>query len=245
MTTHPDLCLEWHPKNKLTPYEVTFGSHKKVWWKCSVADDHEWEAIVLSRTYNRGCPCCVGHKVVLSNCLMTTHPDLCLEWHPKNKLTPYNITAGCNVKVWWKCSVADDHEWEATPNNRIGNKTGCPFCNESKGERKISDVLDSLHIVYTREHNFDTCRNKYPLFFDFFVDNKYIIEYQGEQHYKIVKFSNRMSEEQMLKNLKQAQLHDHIKRQWCRTNNIPLLEIPYWNYDKIPELVERFLMGVA
>ena len=47
---YPELAKEWHPtKNgELTPYDVTHGSNKKVWWlgKCG----HEWEQIVKSRT---------------------------------------------------------------------------------------------------------------------------------------------------------------------------------------------------
>ena len=45
-TTHPHLALEWHPSKNgsLTPYDITAGSGKKVWWKCPKADDHEWIA---------------------------------------------------------------------------------------------------------------------------------------------------------------------------------------------------------
>ena len=33
----PELSKEWHPTKNgdLTPYDVTVGSHKKVWWICS------------------------------------------------------------------------------------------------------------------------------------------------------------------------------------------------------------------
>ena len=48
--TRPDLAKEWHPtKNgNLTPWDVTRGSGKKVWWKCPTAEDHEWEAQVVT-----------------------------------------------------------------------------------------------------------------------------------------------------------------------------------------------------
>tara|TARA_Y100000310_G_scaffold72876_1_gene69028 strand:- start:3654 stop:3893 length:240 start_codon:yes stop_codon:yes gene_type:complete len=38
--THPEIAAQWHlTKNEdLTPYDVTAGSGRKVWWKCSVAD---------------------------------------------------------------------------------------------------------------------------------------------------------------------------------------------------------------
>ncbi len=55
---NPKLAKEWHPiKNgKLTPKNVTFGSNKKVWWKCKKG--HEWQASVGNRNRGRGCPYC-------------------------------------------------------------------------------------------------------------------------------------------------------------------------------------------
>lgn len=45
-TINPNIAKEWnYERNKgLTPYDVTAGSGKKVWWKC--AKGHEWEAVV-------------------------------------------------------------------------------------------------------------------------------------------------------------------------------------------------------
>ncbi|MEI6879928.1 MAG: zinc-ribbon domain-containing protein [Bacteroidota bacterium] len=52
-TTYPFLVEEWHPtKNEnITPYEVHFGSHKKVWWQCKNNKTHPaWKAAVKDRT---------------------------------------------------------------------------------------------------------------------------------------------------------------------------------------------------
>jgi hypothetical protein len=56
--THPQIASEWHPtKNKKTPFEVTYGSQQKVWWKCGRG--HEWQMHVKDRTgQNQGCPKC-------------------------------------------------------------------------------------------------------------------------------------------------------------------------------------------
>lgn len=58
-TTHPELAKEWHPTKNgdLTPYDVVYGSNKNVWWlgQCN----HEWEAIIVSRTKGHGCELCV------------------------------------------------------------------------------------------------------------------------------------------------------------------------------------------
>ena len=55
---NPGLAKEWHPTKNgyLKPTEVTKGSGKKVWWKCS--NGHKWEAVINSRNRGRGCPFC-------------------------------------------------------------------------------------------------------------------------------------------------------------------------------------------
>ena len=100
----PEIAKEWHPtKNEeLTPYDFTSGSGKKVWWKCTKGDDHEWQAAIFSRVDGVSCPICSGNKIVLSNCLDTTHGILVKEWHPtlNKNITPNNIGKGSHKKDW-------------------------------------------------------------------------------------------------------------------------------------------------
>ena len=58
----PEVAKEWHPtKNKLlTPKDVTYGSGKKVWWKCSKG--HTWETTIVSRSKGNSCPLCRKQK---------------------------------------------------------------------------------------------------------------------------------------------------------------------------------------
>jgi hypothetical protein len=132
-TLNPELAKEWHPTKNgdLTPFEVTVGSNKKVWWKCNKVDDHEWDAPVSDRSQGAGCSVCSGRTVVNSNSLATLDPELAKEWHPTKNgtLTPYDVTIGSIKKVWWKCDKGDDHEWESKINNRTINNNGCSVCN--------------------------------------------------------------------------------------------------------------------
>ena len=59
-TTHLHIAKEWHPTKNLplTPYDVSFGSDKKVFWLCSKDPTHEWDALISSRSLGRGCPHC-------------------------------------------------------------------------------------------------------------------------------------------------------------------------------------------
>ena len=62
---YPEIAAHWHPtKNgRLTPDEVTFGTHKKVWWQCEKVSAHTWNAEIVSRTAGgRGCPFCSGNR---------------------------------------------------------------------------------------------------------------------------------------------------------------------------------------
>lgn len=62
-TINPALAAQWHPSNngELTPYDVTPGSQKKVWWCCEKG--HDWQAVIYSRNGSktnkpRGCKEC-------------------------------------------------------------------------------------------------------------------------------------------------------------------------------------------
>ena len=145
--THPEVAKQWHPtlNGDLTPNDFTPGSNKKVWWKCDVADDHEWCTQIISRSKGRGCPICSGNITVRSNSLGSTHPELAKEWHPtlNDDLTPFDVRYGSNRKVWWKCDVADDHIYDMGISSKTTQNQGCPMCS---GNRIVkSNCLASTH----------------------------------------------------------------------------------------------------
>jgi hypothetical protein len=129
----PELAKEWHPtKNgELTPFDINYGSHRKVWWlckKCGLA----YLSTISHRKHGHGCPYCAGQKVCKNNCLATIKPELSKEWHPtKNgKLTPYDVTVWCSKKACWKCPKCGREYW-AEISNRSGG-TSCPACHKIK-----------------------------------------------------------------------------------------------------------------
>ncbi len=153
-TINPHLAKEWHPtKNgNLTPFDVPINSHKKLWWKCNVADDHEWQATSNTRSRGSGCPCCSGRKTVKSNCFATIYSDKSKNWHPtKNgNLTPFDVSINSHKKVWWKCAVADDHEWLAqVADISICKDNGCPCCLGRKVVK--SNCLETTHPKLTKQ----------------------------------------------------------------------------------------------
>jgi len=192
-TTHPDLCKEWHPtKNfNLIPNELNAGSNRKIWWKCNKANDHEWEAKINTRTRKNAasCPCCANLKIVESNCLKTTHPQLIEEWNwEKNKQSPNSVVWGTRKKVWWKCKINSEHVWEAAIANRATKRNqGCPFCkvtNTSKNELEIMFELMLIFKEINPENHIVKVNNKSYRVDIFIPSLKLIIEYDGSFWHK-------------------------------------------------------------
>jgi len=137
-TTHPEIAKQWHPTKNgyLTPEMFSTRSSKRIFWICDKGDDHVWDTRIFNRTKpNRNnCPVCANKKIVLSNCLATTHPDIAKEWHPtKNKFTPLDVGGGSDKNIWWKCDKNANHVWEARIINRTKPKSNkCPVCTKKK-----------------------------------------------------------------------------------------------------------------
>jgi hypothetical protein len=145
-TLNPKLADEWHPtKNEnLTPFDVSEGSDKLVWWKCDKGDDHEWQTPIYRRKVS-GCPFCLGQEIDSTNSMDKLFPEIARQWHPtlNGDLYPSDIRKSSNRKVWWKCQKGSDHVWRASPNTRTSGH-GCPFCTltpQSKQELTITFEL--------------------------------------------------------------------------------------------------------
>lgn len=114
--------------------------------------------------------------------------------------------------------------FEQTPINHIGsyNKCGCPVCNESKGEKTIYNILQKYNIKYETQKTFNGCIYIAKLRFDFYLSEYNLcIEYDGEQHFKIIEAWGGKKEFDLI------QKKDKIKNQFCKDNNITLYRIKY------------------
>ena len=101
-------------------------------------------------------------------------------------------------------------------------QSGCPSCNESKGEQSIRKILTDRFISFEGQKRFPNCKNKYTLPFDFYLpDYNLCIEYNGEQHYKPNKHFGGE------KTLINVQKNDNIKINFCKLNDINLLIIRF------------------
>ena len=217
------------------------NNHTLLKWKCLKEDcQEEFEMSWNNIMSNKSCSYCAGKKVGLSNCLATKNPQLALEWHPtkNNGLTSYDVVSGSDKEVWWQCE--NGHEWLARIFSR-NKKNGCPKCSKSKGEKRIKKWLEDNNYIFKEEYNGFVdlvSKLKNRLRFDFLIYNKnnynyfYLVEYDGHFHYNKI-FKDDGHEELLY--------HDQLKNEYCKNNNIPLLRIPYWEFENIEKLLDNFL----
>ncbi len=158
--THPHLAEEFDLERNapLTPDTVTFGSIKKIHWRCSSCSN-EWPATPNNRTHGKGCPACAGQAIHSDgrNSMRSTHPHLVEEFDMERNapLTPDTVVAGTSRKQHWICSKCS-YEWPATGASRVRG-SGCPACSNKAVHTDGRNSMRSTHPHLADE--FDLERN--------------------------------------------------------------------------------------
>jgi len=148
------------------------------------------------------------------------------------------------TKMRYQCPNHSNDELLITYNS-FQQGHGCPLCNESRGEKRISDFLNENNIKYISQYKFDDCRNTRQLPFDFAIFNKinqilYLLEYDGIGHFEIINFGG-MSDENAKDTFNKTQINDTIKTAYCMNNNIKLIRISYLDFDNIEDILKNEL----
>lgn len=130
---------------------------------------------------------------------------------------------GCVV---WKCKCDCGNIVYIRSSSLVGGNTiSCGCANLSNGELIISNLLKENNIYFETQKIFDDCRftdSKLPARFDFYVNQEYIIEYDGKQHFSFSNYGWYTKDK-----YKKIVEHDRYKDQWCQKKGIPLIRIPY------------------
>ena len=204
----------------------------KIKCKCKI-DNYEWYANPTNLISGTGCPSCKNknkgkHKLSNNEFLKRLYEignDVII-------LEKYN---GIYSKIECKCNICN-YIWKTTPQNLLRG-CACPNCNKSKGENKIKEIFILHNILFESQKTFSNLfgLGNGLLSYDFYLPQQNIlIEYQGEFHDGKAKFSSN-------KKLIKQKEHDKRKKQYAIDNNIELLEIWYWDFDKIENILKEKL----
>lgn len=218
-----------HPNiQALTPF-VSMKS--QILCKCKI-DENEWATSPDSLLNGQcGCPIC-------ANKLMGLHRrksnDEFIEQLKKinPNIIPLEDYKTDHEKILCKCSI-HNYKWYVAPNKILRKYTGCPKCASYHNENIISNILDKWGYEYVMQKRFPDCKDTNTLPFDFYIP-KYniVIEYDGEHHYMPI-FPSKYTHGQNIDRLTYIQKHDKIKNDYCKSKNMYLIRIPYWERDNI------------
>lgn len=137
------------------------------------------------------------------------------DYYDYSKVNYYNNTTPVTI-------ICPEHdEFQQLPCDHLRG-AGCPKCSFSHGERLISFFLDDLKVPYKAQYKCSTPLRNFR--FDFYIETpkqKFIIEYNGRQHYEPVDIFG--GEERFKEQLQR----DADLQKYCVENNIRLFEIKY------------------
>lgn len=118
----------------------------------------------------------------------------------------------------------------------------------SKGEIITRNFLRKHGLDFKEQKSFSDLyyKNKEsPLRFDFqiwFKDKWFLLEIQGQQHYKPSSFGGHLTEQEIQQNFEEGQERDRMKKDYCSKHNI-ILKCVDWNGNPktlIKDLQEMF-----
>ena len=188
------------------------------------------------------CECECGNKIeVRTDYLRNGHTKSCgcekaLHFSRKikegEKYGKLTVKKYCEGHLLYQCECECGNIVFVKGYNLINGNTQSCGCLKSKGELVITKLLQEMNINFKTQYYFQDCRfpdSNRVAYFDYaiFKNEKLIglIEYDGQQH-----FTGWGQNEESLSKIK---ARDKYKECYCILKNIPLIRIPYSDYNKL------------
>jgi hypothetical protein len=204
-------------------------------WKCKCDCGNEVDVLAtnLIQQYTQSCGC--------------IHSEVCSErgedliGQKFGKLTVVSLVNVSPRKYLCKCECGG--QAIVQPGNLKNGHTQSCGCVSSLGQEKINTYLSVRNIHFKPEYSVSIMGFDGFARYDFAIlncNNEAImfIEYHGRQHYEVA-YSWNDSEE----DLQDRKRKDKLKRQWAKDHNIPLYEIPYWEFENIENILKNIIQS--
>ena len=252
----------WSDKNDINPYDISFGSEKRVFIKCDKKDYHN-DYLVSCYSFSMGtrCPECTKRTVNINDSvgkyIEETFGEQYVDkiWSDKNAESSYNVSLQSGEMIWFKCINNKHDDYLRRCADATCRDFSCPSCvserKESILQEKVRTYLESKCLELKHEYECSiipknpATKRKLP-YDNEIVDYKLICEVMGIQHYYITGFhilsakKNHSTPEEELNYVKEKDLY---KKNYALSHGYYYLDIPYWaeKDDKYKELIDNKL----
>jgi hypothetical protein len=180
-------------------------------------------SIVRLRT---GCPQCAGNLAWDHQKLLKAIETIHLGDFDTSCISPEDV-ANQKSKITLICNKCH-HKWSTSISSIVNNHTGCPRCRSSKGEKACYRVLLKIGIIPELQHKLVSLRyRRFDLMF-MYRGRKFLIEYDGEQHFRIVELFHGSAE-----GLAEQHCIDIEKTRAALREGCFLIRIDYTCFDQI------------
>ena len=239
--THEDFVLEVNEKfDNIEILSEFSGVDNPIECKCNI-HNIEWTTTPFTLLKgNFGCKLCANEGVSKMKTKTTNEFSKEIKDITKGEYVVCGEYINSRTPILLRHTKCN-HTFKMRPSNFLIYQS-CPHCiTPTRGEKKIIDYFSNNNINYEFQKYYDDLRgiNDGLLSYDFYLkDYNTLIEYQGQFH-------DGLDNEYVAENLNRQQEHDRRKRQYAKDHNIKLLEIWYWDFENIEEILSRELGLVA
>ena len=133
--------------------------------------------------------------------------------------------------IVWECLCDCGNTHFTTAELLLSGNTKSCGCIRSRGNQKIKQILLVYNVSFKAEFPIRLDNINYYYDFAIIQNNEVVclIEYDGILHYQQDAYHGWNNQE----NWERTQKNDIIKNKYAKENNIPLIRIPYFDYDKL------------
>lgn len=137
-----------------------------------------------------------------------------------------------------------NYTYKIAPDILLNGAGGCPYCTASEGESVIKGWLENHNIPHLWHAQIPNEDPTLPLQYvepDFWLEHLNLyIEYHGQQHYEDIKYFYKGKK---IRSFAVQQHRDRYLRDYCQRHGHGLLEIPYWDFQRIGEILTDELLN--
>jgi len=139
--------------------------------------------------------------------------------------------AGHDKKIEWEC-LCCEWKWLSAPHDILFRGVGCPLCHvksETIVLLALKDLMPDVKIkrqLFLCNYDYEGKQREARCDFYFEYDSRrFVVEYNGKQHYDLVFFGSSVTQEQAERKLRKQQYRDNVVREYCEKNHIELIVI--------------------